>query len=167
MVASGWHYQGISINSLSVHFTIDISCITKQRNSQSVDDSNDILAKFGKSSVICQTKPSNNNLLADLFIHKTFLPTSLSIHFHQTLLLPNFSTIWYFPNLLFAYLSRVKVLTWESLKFTLFKKDSTSKFFLTNNIWYDSLINPFLFKKLCHHLIQNIGKWQNKYIWSV
>ena len=30
-----------------------------------------------------------------LFIRQTLLPRSLSIHFHQTLMLPNFPTIWY------------------------------------------------------------------------
>ena len=46
----------------------------------------DKFGEFGKSSEICQTKPSTiNNLLTSLFICQTFLAKCLSIHFCQTL----------------------------------------------------------------------------------
>ena len=76
-----------------------------------------IFGKFGESLVICQTKTiqitscNYNNLLAELFIFKLLLRRSLSIHFHQISMPPNFPAIRYSYKVVSIWETKDKVMT--------------------------------------------------------
>ena len=86
------------LDSFIVVFTnkfVVSSCAQKLYCIVGIFDGGESLVNLANHLQFDKLKPSKlvvtiNNLLADLFIRQTLSPKSSSIHFHQTLSLPNF-----------------------------------------------------------------------------